>query len=90
MIAFRYSHYISLPILLWLSQVAPFPFDPGKMGSGASVLGGDPIGVECYSPAGYTFDFPPDHPIWREGHSSASCSTGLPSDTLSSEEDVEE
>ena len=58
------------------------------MGSGAGVLRGDPVGVEAFGGLyGYTYDFPPDHPIWNEGHSTASQHTQVPSDIVSSASD---
>ena len=62
-----------------------------SMGSGAGVLKGDPIGVEAHGGEyGYTFTFPPDHPIWAEGHSTASQNTRVPTETGSSSEEVSE
>ena len=51
------------------------------MGAGAAVLRGDPMGVATNSAFGITFTFPPEHWVWREGHSSASWRTAAPSDS---------
>ena len=49
---------------------------PRLMGSGAGVLRGTPLYTEVFGGAfGYTIDFHPDHPIWREADSSSSASS---------------
>ena len=58
------------------------------MGSGASVLQGSPIGVEVRGGIfGYGINFPPDHWVWHEGRSTASCSTTVPEGAEEAEEE---
>ena len=60
------------------NPVVHFPLSlcPWFMGSGAGVLRGTPVYREVFGGAfGYTIDFHPDHPIWREADSSSSASS---------------